>query len=119
MGFLNNNSVRPLDPIFLIYVTDVCSSFEQDEHERPINEEHVQSAHQQAYSGGGASGMDAGSMGTAAAMQVRQAILSSIVASIPALTCGHIWLGSEAIHKWRRRRGREELAVVSDLHGYG
>ncbi|KAI0749164.1 hypothetical protein BC629DRAFT_1297777 [Irpex lacteus] len=42
----------------------------QEEHERPLNEEHVTSAHQQAYGGSGPSGMSASSMGSAAAMQV-------------------------------------------------
>lgn len=37
----------------------------------PINEQHVQNAHQEAYEKGNASSLDAGSLGSAAAMQVR------------------------------------------------
>ncbi|PSS05438.1 hypothetical protein PHLCEN_2v3818 [Hermanssonia centrifuga] len=48
----------------------------QDEHERPVNEEHVTSAHQQAYSEGNASSLSAGSMGSAAALQVLKGFTS-------------------------------------------
>ncbi|KAI0347781.1 hypothetical protein BDW22DRAFT_1349847 [Trametopsis cervina] len=41
-----------------------------DEHNRPVDEEHVTAAHQQAYSNGNASSLSASSMGSAAAMQV-------------------------------------------------
>ena len=39
-------------------------------HQEPVDEEHVQRAHQEAYQGGGASNMSASSLGGAAAMQV-------------------------------------------------
>jgi len=41
-----------------------------DEHTRPVNEEHVQNAHDQVYNQGNAKNMDASSLGGAAAMQV-------------------------------------------------
>nr|BCB28861.1 beta-flanking protein [Mycoleptodonoides aitchisonii] len=41
----------------------------KEEHERPINEEHVQDAHRQAYQEGSASSLSASSMGSAAALQ--------------------------------------------------
>jgi len=40
------------------------------EHNKPIDEEHVTNAHRQAYEDGDTSGMSAGSMGSAAAMQI-------------------------------------------------
>ncbi|KIP12078.1 hypothetical protein PHLGIDRAFT_82728 [Phlebiopsis gigantea 11061_1 CR5-6] len=49
----------------------------QEEHERPVNEQHVQEAHSQAYSQGNASSLSAGSMGSAAAMQVLKQFTSS------------------------------------------
>jgi len=42
----------------------------QEAHNQPVDEEHVQNSHQQAYQGDGPSGMDASSMGSAAAMQI-------------------------------------------------
>ncbi|CAE6525866.1 unnamed protein product [Rhizoctonia solani] len=42
----------------------------QAQHTEPINEQHVQSAHAEAYDKGKASSLDAGSLGSAAAMQV-------------------------------------------------
>lgn len=41
------------------------------EHEEPIDEEHVTNAHKQAYENGNAGSLSAGSMGSAAALQVR------------------------------------------------
>ena len=43
----------------------------QDQHEQPVNEQHVMEAHDKAYNQGNASSMSAGSMGSAAAMQVQ------------------------------------------------
>ncbi|KAI0936813.1 hypothetical protein AcV5_004860 [Taiwanofungus camphoratus] len=40
------------------------------EHEQPIDEQHVQDAHRQAYQEGNSGNLSAGSMGSAAAMQV-------------------------------------------------
>ncbi|OBZ79509.1 hypothetical protein A0H81_01195 [Grifola frondosa] len=42
----------------------------RDEHERPVDEEHVQNAHRKAYQEGSAGDLSASSMGSAAAMQV-------------------------------------------------
>ncbi|CAE6521575.1 unnamed protein product [Rhizoctonia solani] len=42
----------------------------QSQHAEPINEQHVQNAHTEAYDKGKASSLDAGSLGAAAAMQV-------------------------------------------------
>ncbi|GAB1522629.1 hypothetical protein RhiTH_005751 [Rhizoctonia solani] len=42
----------------------------QAQHTEPINEQHVQNAHAEAYEKGKASSLDAGSLGAAAAMQV-------------------------------------------------
>ncbi|KAH9927427.1 uncharacterized protein BXZ73DRAFT_90710 [Epithele typhae] len=42
----------------------------KEEHEKPIDEEHVQHAHRQAYEEGSAGSLSAGSMGSAAAMQI-------------------------------------------------
>ncbi|CUA69669.1 hypothetical protein RSOLAG22IIIB_04047 [Rhizoctonia solani] len=42
----------------------------QSQHTEPINEQHVQDAHAEAYDKGKASSLDAGSLGSAAAMQV-------------------------------------------------
>jgi len=55
MGFLNQN---------------------KGEHEQPIDEEHVQSAHRAAYQDDSARNLSAGSMGSAAAMQVLQKFTS-------------------------------------------
>ncbi|KAK7058369.1 Chitinase 2 [Paramarasmius palmivorus] len=45
-------------------------SDKKDDHQRPIDEESVTKAHQQVYQEGRAGGMDASSLGSAAAMQV-------------------------------------------------
>ncbi|GLB35911.1 putative beta-flanking protein [Lyophyllum shimeji] len=42
----------------------------KDEHERPLDEEHVTSAHEKAYGQGNASSLSASSLGSAAALQV-------------------------------------------------
>ncbi|KAF8581663.1 hypothetical protein K439DRAFT_206227 [Ramaria rubella] len=47
------------------------------EHTAPIDEEHIQNAHQQAYSQGNAGNLDAGSMGAAAALQAFKSFTSS------------------------------------------
>lgn len=49
----------------------------QSEHQQPINEQHVLNAHDQAYNQGNASSLSAGSMGSAAAMQVLKQFTSS------------------------------------------
>ncbi|EGO31282.1 beta-flanking protein [Serpula lacrymans var. lacrymans S7.9] len=46
------------------------------QHEHPVDEDEVQNAHRQAYREGGASGLSAGSMGGAAAMQILQKFTS-------------------------------------------
>ncbi|KAJ1301584.1 hypothetical protein OPQ81_008832 [Rhizoctonia solani] len=49
----------------------------QSKHTEPINEQHVQDAHAEAYDKGKASSLDAGSLGAAAAMQVLKNFTSS------------------------------------------
>ncbi|CCO28274.1 hypothetical protein BN14_02269 [Rhizoctonia solani AG-1 IB] len=49
----------------------------QAQHAEPINEQHVQNAHAEAYDKGKASSLDAGSLGAAAAMQVLKNFTSS------------------------------------------
>ncbi|CAE6412748.1 unnamed protein product [Rhizoctonia solani] len=49
----------------------------QAQHAEPINEQHVQNAHAEAYDKGKASSLDAGSLGAAAAMQVLKSFTSS------------------------------------------
>jgi len=54
-------------------------SFAQNNHQQhnqPVDEEHVVNSHQQAYQGDGPSGMSASSMGSAAAMQILQKFTS-------------------------------------------
>jgi len=48
----------------------------QSQHTQPIDEQHVQNAHAEAYENGNASSLDAGSLGSAAAMQVLKSFTS-------------------------------------------
>nr|BDS00038.1 beta-flanking protein [Mycoleptodonoides aitchisonii] len=68
LGFLNHNKVRAAAVPCVHRINPNYDA--QEEHERPINEEHVQDAHRQAYQEGSASSLSAGSMGSAAALQV-------------------------------------------------
>ena len=61
-------------------------------HQEPVDDEHLTNAHQQAYQQDNASGMSAGSIGSAAAMQV----------STCGLTC-YLSLDTIRLPLWRRR----------------
>ncbi|KAJ8488513.1 hypothetical protein ONZ51_g3520 [Trametes cubensis] len=70
LSFIKQNKVH-MDSIHF-YLTEVliATAVPQDEHEQPIDEEGVQHAHRKAYEEGSASSLSAGSLGSAAAMQV-------------------------------------------------
>lgn len=69
MGFIKQNKV--IEPLLNGSGSGSREmTMAQDEHERPIDEEHVQHAHRKAYEEDSAGSLPASSLGSAAAMQV-------------------------------------------------
>lgn len=74
LGFINQNQASQASVFTRIALSQDLSP--QAQHTEPINEQHVQNAHAEAYDKGKASSLDAGSIGAAAAMQVCKAYIN-------------------------------------------
>ncbi|KAJ3783120.1 beta-flanking protein [Lentinula aff. detonsa] len=68
VSYVKSNTVSLMP--FESSISVIMLYLSQQEHEEPIDEEHVTNSHQEAYERGNASSLSAGSMGSAAALQI-------------------------------------------------